>query len=132
MAAGQRAAQRAVQDRGRVGIRGRSSVCFQQCVLTTKDTKDTKEESSYPRLTRLPLGLLLNFNVPRMKDGIHRVINAPAESLQSPTESIRRAGLLRRPAGPVGSERGEPADLVIGLVSRPDSGRTRRFAAPAE
>jgi hypothetical protein len=40
-----------------------------------------------------------------MKDGIHRVINAPAESLQSRTEPIRRAGLLRRPAGPVGSER---------------------------
>jgi GxxExxY protein len=36
---------------------------------------------SYLRLTRLPLGLLLNFNVPRMKDGIHRVINAPAETL---------------------------------------------------
>jgi len=36
---------------------------------------------SYLRLTRLPLGLLLNFNVPRMKDGIHRIINAPVESL---------------------------------------------------
>ena len=36
---------------------------------------------SYLRLTRLPLGLLLNFNVPRMKDGIHRVINAPEQDL---------------------------------------------------
>ena len=36
---------------------------------------------SYLRLTRLPLGLLLNFNVLRMKDGIHRVINAPEQGL---------------------------------------------------
>ena len=36
---------------------------------------------SYLKLTRLPLGLSLNFNVPRMKDGIHRVINAPDEDL---------------------------------------------------
>ena len=30
---------------------------------------------------RLPLGLLLTFNVPRMKDGIQRVINAPEQDL---------------------------------------------------
>mgnify|MGYP002778747827 CR=1 FL=1 len=30
---------------------------------------------SYLRLTRLHLGLVLNFNVPRMKQGIHRVVN---------------------------------------------------------
>jgi GxxExxY protein len=30
---------------------------------------------SYLRLSRRPLGLLINFNVPILKDGIHRVIN---------------------------------------------------------
>jgi GxxExxY protein len=29
---------------------------------------------TYVRLGRLPVGLLLNFNVPRLKDGIHRFI----------------------------------------------------------
>jgi iron complex transport system substrate-binding protein len=31
--------------------------------------------ASYLRLTNLPLGLLMNFNVPRIRDGIDRVIN---------------------------------------------------------
>ena len=36
---------------------------------------------SYLRLTGHPLGLLLNFNVPHMRNGIHRVINAPESEL---------------------------------------------------
>jgi GxxExxY protein len=36
---------------------------------------------SYLRLTGLPLGLLINFNVPHLRNGIHRVINAPEEQL---------------------------------------------------
>ena len=36
---------------------------------------------SYLRLTALPLGLLINFNVPHLRHGIHRVINAPEEEL---------------------------------------------------
>ena len=36
---------------------------------------------SYLKLSRLPLGLLLNFNVPHMRHGIHRVINAPENEL---------------------------------------------------
>ena len=32
---------------------------------------------SYLKLTKLPLGLLLNFKVPHLRDGIVRVINAP-------------------------------------------------------
>jgi GxxExxY protein len=36
---------------------------------------------SYLKLTGLPLGLLLNFKVPHMRDGIHRVINAPESDL---------------------------------------------------
>ncbi len=46
--------------------------------------------------------------------------------------AIRRAGLQRRPAGPVGSDRETNPGIANGLVSRSDSGRTRRFAAPAE
>ena len=36
---------------------------------------------SYLRLTGLMLGLLLNFNVPHMRDGIHRIINGPENEL---------------------------------------------------
>jgi len=36
---------------------------------------------SYLKLTTLPLGLLLNFKVPHMRDGIGRVINAPEADL---------------------------------------------------
>ena len=31
--------------------------------------------TTYLRLQRLPLGLLLNFHVPLLKDGLHRVLN---------------------------------------------------------
>ena len=33
------------------------------------------------RLTGLPLGLLINFNIPHLKHGIYRMINAPEETL---------------------------------------------------
>ena len=36
---------------------------------------------SYLKLTGLPLGLLLNFNVPHMRHGIKRVANAPENEL---------------------------------------------------
>jgi GxxExxY protein len=36
---------------------------------------------SYLRLTGLKLGLLLNFNVPHLRQGIRRVINGPASEL---------------------------------------------------
>jgi GxxExxY protein len=36
---------------------------------------------SYLKLTALPLGLLLNFNVPYLRQGIFRIINAPQENL---------------------------------------------------
>jgi GxxExxY protein len=36
---------------------------------------------SYPRLAKLPLGLLLNFKVAHMRDGIARIINAPEAEL---------------------------------------------------
>ncbi len=35
----------------------------------------TAQILSYLRLTNKPLGLLMNFNVPYLKQGIHRVIN---------------------------------------------------------
>ena len=36
-----------------------------------------KQLLTYLRLAKKPLGLLINFNVPLLKDGIHRVINSP-------------------------------------------------------
>ncbi len=36
---------------------------------------------SYLKMTGLKLGLLLNFNVPHLKDGIKRVINGPQSEL---------------------------------------------------
>jgi GxxExxY protein len=35
---------------------------------------------TYLRLTRCPAGLLINFNVPRLVDGVHRKINPDAQS----------------------------------------------------
>lgn len=34
-----------------------------------------KQLMTYLRLTKLKLGLLVNFNVPFIKDGIHRIVN---------------------------------------------------------
>ncbi len=36
---------------------------------------------SYLRLSTMPLGLILNFKVAHLRDGIHRVVNAPQEML---------------------------------------------------
>ena len=34
-----------------------------------------KQLLTYLRITNLKLGLLINFNVPLIKDGIHRIVN---------------------------------------------------------
>jgi GxxExxY protein len=34
-----------------------------------------KQVITYLKLTKLRLGLLINFNVPLIKDGIHRIVN---------------------------------------------------------
>jgi GxxExxY protein len=39
-----------------------------------------KQLLTYLRLAKKPLGLLINFNVPLLKDGITRIINTPSES----------------------------------------------------
>jgi GxxExxY protein len=36
---------------------------------------------SYLKLTGLKLGLLINFNVPHLRNGIHRIINGPESQL---------------------------------------------------
>ncbi len=38
---------------------------------------------TYLKLARKPVGLILNFNVPVMKDGIRRLVNQLAESSAS-------------------------------------------------
>lgn len=35
----------------------------------------SKQLLTYLRLTNIKLGLLINFNVPLIKDGIHRIVN---------------------------------------------------------
>jgi len=40
--------------------------------LNRQDAKGTKREPD--KATNLPLGLLINFNVPVLKDGIERVV----------------------------------------------------------
>ena len=39
---------------------------------------------TYLRLTDLEIGLLLNFNVPVLKEGIHRLVHCPRRSTGSP------------------------------------------------
>jgi GxxExxY protein len=34
-----------------------------------------KQVITYLKLTKLKLGLLVNFNIPLIKDGIHRIVN---------------------------------------------------------
>ena len=72
---------------------------------------------------------MLNTSVLRAEIAEH-----PEESLKHTEEKrhIRRAGLQRRPArrGRIGPETNQA--MVIRFVSRSDSGRARRFAAPAE
>ena len=34
-----------------------------------------KQVQTYLKLTHIKLGLLINFNVPLIKDGIHRIVN---------------------------------------------------------
>ena len=40
---------------------------------------DKKQLLTYLRLTKKPLGLLINFNVVMLKDGITRIINSPSQ-----------------------------------------------------
>ncbi len=48
-------------------------------VATIEDIH-AKQLLTYLRLTGKPLGLLINFNVPLLKDGITRIINTPRPS----------------------------------------------------
>lgn len=59
----------------------RVDLIVQQSVLIEVKSVETlapvhaRQVLTYLRLTGLELGLLLNFNVPRLKDGIRRVVN---------------------------------------------------------
>ncbi|HVU64479.1 MAG TPA: GxxExxY protein [Phycisphaerales bacterium] len=67
--------------------------------VTALVERDSCQLVGYLRFARLPLGLLLNFNLPRVKDGIVRRVNWP---LPTPCELVRvRArpdSVLRVPA----------------------------------
>ncbi len=49
-----------------------------------------KQLLSYLKLTKLPLGLLINFNVGLLRDGVTRLINLPAVAREG-TPPARRA-----------------------------------------
>ena len=43
-----------------------------------------KQLLTYLRLAKLPVGLLINFGAPTLKDGLHRIVNGLAEPEVSP------------------------------------------------
>ena len=47
------------------------------------------------RLQRLPLGLLINFNVPLLKDGLHRILNLDFQT-EVPASSLANLGAPSR------------------------------------
>jgi GxxExxY protein len=51
--------------------------------------------TTYLRLQRLPLGLLINFNVPLLKDGLHRVLNLDFQTEDPSFANLRPASRLR-------------------------------------
>lgn len=53
---------------------------------------------TYLKLLRLPLGLLINFNVPLIKDGISRVLNL---DFQTEIETPKREDVKHPPASPI-------------------------------
>lgn len=64
-------------------------------VKSVKSVADVhrKQLLSYLKLTKLPLGLLVNFNVNLLRDGITRIINLPAVASEDKSQPARRAGL---------------------------------------
>jgi len=50
------------------------------------------QTATYLRFLRLPLGLLINFHVPLLKDGLHRVLNLDFQT-DSPTPASSFANL---------------------------------------
>jgi GxxExxY protein len=50
---------------------------------------------TYLKLLELPLGLLINFNVPLIKDGIHRILNLGFQSDPSSSRPILAPSRLR-------------------------------------
>jgi hypothetical protein len=46
-------------------------------------------------LQRLPLGLLINFNVPLLKDGLHRILNLDFQT-EVPVSSLANLGAPSR------------------------------------
>jgi GxxExxY protein len=46
-----------------------------------------KQVLTYLRLMNLPIGLLLNFGAPTMKEGLHRIINNACQHHETPQEA---------------------------------------------
>ena len=54
-----------------------------------------KQLLSYLRLARKPLGLLINFNVPLLKDGITRIVNSAAAEGYPPVSPLKKQAKSR-------------------------------------
>ena len=48
-----------------------------------------KQLLTYLRLTKLPVGLLINFGSPTLKEGLHRIVNGYSPSSVSPRLRVR-------------------------------------------
>jgi PD-(D/E)XK nuclease superfamily protein len=57
------------------------SVCDTCLLYELKPACTSSTKSASLKLSGLLLGLLLNFNVPHMRQGIRRIINGPEDSL---------------------------------------------------
>ena len=73
-----------------VGLSYRADLIVDDCVLLELKAADklapihTAQLLTYLKLTRLPLGLLINFNVKRLKDGVRRFANTvPSDTRRS-------------------------------------------------
>jgi len=53
------------------------------------------QTATYLRFLRLPLGLLINFNVPLLKDGLHRVLNLDFQTNSIPLRESSPSSRLR-------------------------------------
>jgi iron complex transport system substrate-binding protein len=59
---------------------------------------------TYLRLMKLPVGLLIDFGAPTLKEGAHRIVNglAPSAPPRDPTSYCAANRTQREPIGPAG------------------------------
>ena len=68
----------------------------------------SKQVLTYLRLLKLPVGLLINFGAPRLKDGLHRIANGLAPS--APLRLCVTQELVDPSASPEPAREGSPSE----------------------